>query len=110
MKQLRFRAQNRDIFLAIKDGRKKVETRAASPKFSKIKAGNSLLLKCGKEKFEVKVKKAKFFSDINGLLNEYRVAQINPGLKNKKELEKMYYSFPGYRGKLKRYGIVAFEL
>ncbi|OGF87223.1 hypothetical protein A3B19_03230 [Candidatus Giovannonibacteria bacterium RIFCSPLOWO2_01_FULL_46_32] len=49
---LRFRAINQDIFLAIKNGRKKIETRAASKRFRSIKSGDKLILICGKEKIE----------------------------------------------------------
>ncbi|MBI5913245.1 hypothetical protein HY839_02260 [Candidatus Azambacteria bacterium] len=42
--RLKFRAKNRDIFEAIRDGRKKVETRAATEKFRDIKSGDTVTL------------------------------------------------------------------
>jgi ASC-1-like (ASCH) protein len=110
LKQLRFRAINQDIFEAIKNGTKKVETRAASPKFSGIKAGDTIILKCGREKMAKKVKKTKIFKGPKELLLEYKLGLLGPGLRSEKDLEKMYYSFPGYKKKIKKYGLIALEL
>lgn len=109
-KQLRFRAQNREIFEAIKDGRKKVETRAASPKFSSIKTGDIILLVCGNQKFERKINMAAKFKTIEDLLEKYQIKEINPFVNSLVELKKMYFGFPGYRKKIKKYGLMAFEI
>jgi ASC-1-like (ASCH) protein len=109
MKILRFREINRDIFEAIKNGTKSVETRAASPKFSGVKAGDVLVFKCGKDKFEKTVKKAKLFKGVKEILKDYRIKQINPYFHSADELEKMYKSFPGYVQKIKKYGLIAIE-
>jgi ASC-1-like (ASCH) protein len=109
MKILRFREINRDIFEAIKNGTKSVETRAASPKFLGVKAGDVLGFKCGKYKFEKTVKKVKLFEGVKEILKDYRINQINPYLNSADELEKMYYSFPGYKEKIKKYGLIAIE-
>jgi len=108
--QLKFRQKNRDIFEAILNGRKKVETRAATEKFRDIKAGDVLILICGKEKNEKKVRAVRVFKSISALLGKYKVYQINPGVKTKVELIKMYHSFPGYREKIKKYGLIALEM
>lgn len=42
--KLRFREVNRDIFEAIQDGSKKVETRAATVRYQKIKKGDYVML------------------------------------------------------------------
>lgn len=107
---LRFRAVNRDIFEAIKRGKKKVETRAASPKFLNMKAGDDITLVCGKERFKKKIKKVRKFSSIKDLLGIYKPQEINSQTINLEESEKMYYSFPGYRQKIKKYGLIAMEL
>jgi ASC-1-like (ASCH) protein len=109
-KQLRFRAQDRNIFEAVKEGRKTVETRAASPKFSDIKAGDIVVLKCGKERLEKKVRKVRFLKKITEILDYYKIRQIHPDLSSVEELEKMYFGFPGYKEKIKKYGLAAFEL
>lgn len=107
---LKFRAINREIFEAVKTGKKKVETRAATDKYRAIKAGDTVVLVCGKNKFEKEVKKVKIFKTITSLLKVYKPQQINPGIKTLKETREMYYSFPGYKEKIKKYGLAAFEL
>ncbi|MDD5590059.1 MAG: hypothetical protein PHQ47_02705 [Candidatus Portnoybacteria bacterium] len=107
---LRFRDVNRDIFAAINDGRKKTETRAGSPKYRGIKAGDRLVLVCGKDRMEKVVKKVEKYAGIADLLKKHKPQEINPASKTAGELEEIYYSFPGYREKIKRYGLVVFEL
>jgi len=108
--KLRFREADRDIFEAIKDSRKTVETRAATERYYKIKVGDILVLSCGKNKFKKKIFKVRIFKTISGLLKRYKVRQINPYLKTLKELEEMYYRFPGYKEKIKKSGLIAMEL
>jgi ASC-1-like (ASCH) protein len=109
IRQLRFRQINRKIFEAVRDGIKKVETRAASPKFCDIKEGDIIVLKCGREKIEKKVKKAEIFKEIKNVFKKYRPQDILPGAKSPIELEKMWYSFPEYERKIKQYGLIALE-
>lgn len=110
MINLRFRAINRDIFDAIKSGKKKVETRAATERYRNIKIGDTVKLICGKNSFEMKVKKVKIFKTIIAILRDYKIKQINPNVESEKELRKMYYSFTGYRDKIRKYGLIAIEL
>jgi ASC-1-like (ASCH) protein len=107
---LRFRSVNKKIFDAIRAGKKKVETRAATVRYRKIKKGDTLIFSCGKLRFEKKVKNAKVYKNIPALLKKYSFKTINPFVKSASELEKMYYSFPGYREKIKKFGIIALEL
>lgn len=107
---LRFRAADRYIFKAIKSGKKKIETRAGSPKYFNIKAGDTLVFVCGKDKFERKIKKVTKFKSIETLHKIYKPIEINPKTRTVQESEKIYYSFPGYKEKIKKYGLIAFEL
>lgn len=107
---LRFRAVNRDIFEAIRSGKKRVETRAATHKYNNVKAGDKIRLVCGKSSFQKSAKKVRVFKTIELLLQIYPVKDINPNISSKEELMKMYYSFPGYRQKIEQYGILAIEL
>lgn len=107
---LRFRAVNRDIFRAIESGEKKIETRAATPRYQRIQAGDSVRLICGKNTFRKDVKKVRILRTIPAMLKIYRTKQINPSVSSAKELKALYYSFPGYREKIKKYGLVALEL
>lgn len=106
----RFRAINKDIFEAIKDGKKKVETRAATEKYRNIKVGDIVVLFCGSKKFEKEVLSAKVYKTIRSMLKVYKPKEINPRTKTESELIDTYYSFPDYREKIKKFGLIALEL
>ena len=106
MKQLRFREAHRDIFEAIRKGKKKVETRAATSRYFDIKAGDGIKLICGKDHLTKRIKKVEIFKTILEMLKKYKVKEINPSVKSAKELEKMYHSFPSYKEKIKKYGLI----
>lgn len=107
---LRFRKINRNIFTAIRDGIKKVETRAASAKYQPIAAGDVLLFVCGKERFKRRVKRCGHFKSIPAMLRAYTLRDINPFVSSKKELAELYWSFPGYKEKIRKSGLIAMEL
>lgn len=107
---LRVRAVNRDIFTAIRAGKKKVETRAATARYRRVKVGDSVVFVCGKSKFTKTVKNIRIFRTIRGLSRVYKPVAINPTCRTIKELEMMYFSFPGYRAKIRKHCIIAFEL
>ncbi len=108
--RLRFREVNRDIFEAIRRGQKTIETRAATVRYQKIKRGDRVILVCGKDLFEKQVADVQIFKSIDALLKKYKVWQINSSIKTEEELKKLYYSFPGYKEKIQKYGLVAIEL
>ncbi len=85
---LRFRAVNKDIFRDIKSGKKTVETRAATERYRDIKDGDVIVLVCGKNRFEKKIKKAKFFRTIKALTKTYSFKKIMPNISSEKELGK----------------------
>lgn len=107
---LRFRAMNKDIFLDIKSGKKTVETRAATMKYRDIKDGDLIVLVCGKERFEKTAKKAKIFRTIKALTKTYSFKKIMPNISSEKELRDAYYSYPNYKEKIKKFGLIALEL
>jgi ASC-1-like (ASCH) protein len=107
---LRFRSTDKDIFDAILSGKKKVETRAATARYKGMNKGDKIVFVCGKNKFVKEIKKAQVFKSISSLLKKYKFKQINPSVKSEKELEAMYFSFPGYKEKIKKSGLVALEL
>ena len=94
----------------IKSGRKKVETRAATRRYRNIKRGNLVIFICGKEKFEKTVKKAKIFKTIASMVRVYPPNTIMPGISSVRELREAYYSYPRYREKIKKFGLVVLEL
>lgn len=107
---LKFAEINKDIFEAIKIGRKKVETRAGTIKYKDIKAGDVLIMSCWGEKFEKEVKNVFHFVSTHDLLKKYTPEQISPKRHSEKELTEVYYSFPNYKEKIAEFGILAFEL
>jgi len=107
---LRFAAANKKTFDAIKSGAKTVETRAGTLRYLPIKAGDVLVCVCGTNRLEKTVKKVTHVKSISALLKKYDPGVINPGVTDLKGMEKMYYSYPGYKEKIEQYGILAFEL
>lgn len=107
---LRFRSVNRDVFEAIKNGKKKIETRAATEKYRSIKAGDTIVFVCGKARFQKKVKKVEIFRTIGAILKKYKPVRINPNTLTGEEARAMWDSFPGYKEKIKKYGLIAFLL
>jgi len=104
-----FRKVDKRGFGAVKDGLKKIETRAATPRYQKIKAGDSIKFVCGKSKFIKKVKRVELFKSISEMLKKYKVREINPFIKSEKELRNMYKSYPKYTEKLRKFGLIAIE-
>lgn len=107
---LPIRAVDKAVFDFIKSGEKKIETRAAGPKYEHIQKGDILVLKCGRSKFERKVTAVHKFKSVDAMLKKYNPSDIDPRTKTPAELKKMYNSFPGYSLRLKEYGILAFVL
>ncbi len=108
--KLKFRAVDKEIFSAIKMGKKKIETRVATERYRKIEKGDRLRLICGREEFIKEIVAARVFPTIAALLKKYRPSQINPAVKTEAELRKMYDGFSGYRDKIKKYGLAVWEL
>lgn len=107
---LKFRTVNSDVFTAILDGSKKIETRAATPKYRDVKVGDILVLTCGRKRIEKRVVKVELFKTIGALLKIYQPEEINPKICSSKEAREMWYSFPGYKEKIKKFGLVAWNL
>lgn len=107
---LRIRKNDRIVFDSIKNGEKTIETRAATDKFRNIKAGDVLVFVCQDEKLEKSVKKTKRFKSIEEMLEKIDFRKIMPFIDSVQEVKKVYYSFSGYREKIKQFGLVAFWL
>lgn len=93
----------------LRDGRKRVETRAATSKYQNIKVGEVISFFCDGKIFEKEASKVTHFSSIDALLKKYKPVDINPTRKTKEDIVKMYHSFPRYEEKIKEFGIVAIE-
>ncbi len=101
---------DREVYDLIKSGEKRIETRGGGPKYNNISDGDIVKIKCEGDSFERKVKNVKKFKSIDEMLSNYSVKDIDPRVSTKEELEKMYKSFPNYKERLAKYGIIAFEL
>ena len=97
-------------FVAIRAGIKKIETRSPGVRYRNIKEGDKLEFRCGGEKFLKKIKKVQKFNTIDEMLKVYKVKDIMPNLSTKAEIEEVYYSYPNYKEKIKKYGLIAMEL
>jgi ASC-1-like (ASCH) protein len=107
---LPIREEDKRFLEAIKRGEKTIETRAATPKYRKIKPGDILVFRCGKEKLEKKVKEVLVFKSIEELTETLGIQQIMPFASSVGEMREIYFSFPGYQGKIAKYGLIAFLL
>ena len=107
---LRFAKTNLETWNFIKNGKKKVETRAATLKYLPINRGDTLVLSCSGKKIQKKIKKVTHFKTLTSLFKKYSPNTIHPGIGNEKNMIAQYHSFPGYEEKIKEFGILAFEL
>lgn len=108
--QLRFRQIDRDKYQAIVDGRKTVETRAATPKYRQLATGDELVAVCGQDNYRTTIKRVRHFGSIAALLDYYGIDAVLPGVRSLAEATAIYHSFPGYKGKIKDHGLLALEL
>lgn len=107
---LRFAKENKADFDAIKQGLKIVETRAASPKYQSIQAGDVLILSCDGQKIEKEIRQVQHFESIEALFGQVPIANVNPFASSLDAAREKYYSFPGYKEKIKEFGLFAFYL
>ncbi len=107
---LRVREVDRDFFEAIRLGAKTIETRAATNKYRKIEQGDILEFTCGKNRLVKKVNGVSLFEDIDTLAKTLGFKRIMPQVSSLKKAKEVWQSFPKYREKIKKYGIIAFEL
>ncbi len=107
---LRFRAVDRATFDDIRDGRKRVETRAATVKYRDIAAGDAVTFVCGADRFDRTVATVAHFASVDELLRTHAVKDISQAVETPEQLKKMYAGFPGYVEKIAAFGIVAITL
>ena len=103
------------VFDAIESGKKKVETRALShtktgKNFGSVQKGDTLLFMCGKSRLRKKVKNVRKFKSIEKFFKEVNQKLAWPHLpvRTLENIKKQYYIYPGYRGRIKKHGLVAF--
>jgi len=107
---LKIRKVDKKFFEIIKSGEKTIETRAATDKFHLIKTGDVLKFVCGRDILEKRVLKVYQFKSIDDLAKSLDLKKIMPLAAGLGEAKKIWYSFPNYKEKIKKHGLVAFEL
>jgi ASC-1-like (ASCH) protein len=107
---LRFRTKDKANFNLIRRYVKTIETRAATEKYKNIRAGDVLRIVCGKEALVRRVKRARYFKNIASMLRVIPYRKIFPLLESVSGVEKIYFGYHGYRGKIRKFGLVALEL
>lgn len=108
--QFKISERNRKIFEAIKIGRKKVETRAATVRYKDIIVGDRVMFTCGKDCFERVIGRVTHFASVDEMLTKYKVEDIDPTRHTADELKHLYASFPDYGDKIEKVGIIALEI
>ena len=107
---LTFRQIDKNNFDELQSGIKSIETRAASPKYQSIKIGDTLTFICGNNKFSRVIKTKRHFKNLDSMFKVIPFKKIMPELDSIEEVKKIYYSYPNYKEKIKKFGILAFEL
>ncbi len=107
---LKIRGTDKFVFDSIKKGEKTIETRAATPRYRKIETGDVLVFSCAGEKLEREVKKVSLFKNVDDMAGKIDYKKVQPFSGSLDEVKKVYYSFPGYREKIKGFGLIAFDL
>lgn len=108
--RLVFREVDRDKFEAARAGRKKIESRAATPKYRDIQAGQSVTIVCGRDSFTKTVKAVRYYQTAQELLQAEGFKNVLPDSASAEAAEQVYYTFPGYKEKIAEHGLVALEL
>lgn len=108
--RLVFRASDRAEFQTIADGRKTIETRAATPKYRKVAVGDELVIRCGTEEVTRVVKRVEIYFSIDELLAGVGLNNVMPLVENVEQAKQEWYSYPGYRDKIAQHGLVAWYI
>ncbi len=105
-----FRAIDKESFEELRAGSKSLETRAATPKYQKVEAGDLFTFKCDGDSFTKVVTAKHHWPSLEAMFAEIPFKRISPDLDTVEAAIKRYASYPGYTEKIKEYGILGFEL
>lgn len=107
---VRFRTVDRKNFDEIKKHLKKVETRAGTVRYRDIKKGDALVIVCGKARITKRVVRVRHFTSIGSMFKVIPFKRIMPSAASAAAARATYYSYPGYKEKIQKVGIVALDL
>ena len=82
----------------------------ATDRFRKIEAGDALIFFAGGEKLEKKVKSVGIYKGVDELISEIDFRKVMPFVSSVEEMKKVYYSFPNYKEKINKFGLIVFML
>lgn len=106
--ELLFLPEHRATFDLLRIGRKTIETRAGNEVYLTIQPGDTIQFRCGDDTFTRIVSKVSRYKDFESLFRDYSPTVIHPGM-TKEQLIEHYFSFPDYRERLVKFGILVFE-
>ncbi|HTP57050.1 MAG TPA: hypothetical protein VMJ72_02085, partial [Candidatus Paceibacterota bacterium] len=104
------RAVDRRNFDEIRGGLKSVETRAATVRYRDIQKGDMLVIVCGTARITKNVKRVRHFASIAAMFKAIPFKRIMPSARSAAEARGTYYGYPGYKEKIRKFGIAALEL
>ena len=107
---LKFEEMDRVRFQEIRDGLKKIETRAADERYSSIEEGDEIVFTCGADSFTKKVGKTYQWPTVEVMLADVPLEHVMPGLRTVEEAKSRYAAYPGYLERIQQGGILGFEL
>lgn len=107
---LKFEEVDRARFNEVRDGTKKIETRAMNEKYDSIEQGDEIMFTCGEDHFTKKVSKTYHWPTVEAMLIEVPLDKVMPGLLTVEEAKNRYSTYPGYMEKIEKGGILGFEL
>ncbi|HEX8591466.1 MAG TPA: hypothetical protein VF696_01815 [Candidatus Paceibacterota bacterium] len=107
---LRIRQADRDIYDDICSGKKVIETRAATSRYGAIALGDTVTFSCGKDRHTKTVGKVYHWPSIEAMAEEVTFEKVMPRCSSLDEVLKVYGSYPGYAEKIRKCGLVGFEL
>lgn len=107
---LRIRTADRQVFDDLQSGRKTIETRAATPKYQKLVAGDTLTFVCREERLVMTVKETLHWKSVESMARAIGWQKVMPHASSLKEVKETYASYPGYTEKIREHGIAGFRL
>lgn len=108
--RLVIRKVDRHVFDEIADGRKSIETRAATDKYKHVSTGDLLTFTCEGELLTKTVTSVDHYKSIDDMYKLIPVSKVLPSASNVDEAKRIHFSFPGYKEKLEAFGVMAFGL
>lgn len=108
---IKFDEADRARFDEVKEGRKKIETRAPNEKYDSIKEGDEIMFKCGDaQPFTKKVTKIYRWPTVETMFSEVSLEEVMPGLLTIEEAKNRYATYRGYTERIEKGGILGFRL